>query len=305
MDIWELKYLYEISQCESMEKAAERLYITQPSLTKAVKKMEEELGFKLFEKVGRKNVLTLAGKQVINLSRPVLNAYDYFEQNLTTIGSSERAVVNYGVIPLYQTPFTSNFIYNFRRKYPHIKINIHELPEETIKQKLITGELDVGMTENMLASPYIITYSGFEDVVSVVVGEGNEFYDAKQLTFADLKNSVFNIVTNGHNNYNQIISNCQKAGYEPEIAYQSSQIGLLLDYTVLNKGVCVFNRCMIYDNIMARPDLKTMRIIPLVPPPQCFCWVSLRNQSSIHQAIQIFVDELTEALTEDVAVRVQ
>ena len=116
MDIRELKYLYEISQCESMEKAAGRLYITQPSLTKAVKKMEEELGFKLFEKVGRKNVLTLAGKQVINLSRPVLNAYDYFEQNLTTIGSSERAVVNYGVIPLYQTPFTSNFIYNCRRK---------------------------------------------------------------------------------------------------------------------------------------------------------------------------------------------
>ena len=66
MDIRELKYLYEISQCESMEKAAGRLYITQPSLTKAVKKMEEELGFKLFEKVGRKNVLTLAGKQVIN-----------------------------------------------------------------------------------------------------------------------------------------------------------------------------------------------------------------------------------------------
>lgn len=142
-------------------------------------------------------------------------------------------------------------------------------------------------------------------MVSVVVGEGNEFYDAKQqITFADLKNSVFNIVTNGHNNYNQIISNCQKAGYEPEIAYQSSQI-VCFWTTRLNKGVCVFNRCMIYDNIMARPDLKTMRIIPLVPPPQCFCWVSLRNQSSIHQAIQIFADELTEALTEDVAVRVQ
>lgn len=145
MDIRELKYLYEISQCGSMEQAANRLFITQPSLTKAVKKMESELGFKLFERIGRRNVLTLAGKDVINLSRPVLNAYDHFEENLKCIGSFERATVNYGVIPLYQTPFTSNFIYNFRRKYPHIKINIHELPEETIKQLLITGELDVGM----------------------------------------------------------------------------------------------------------------------------------------------------------------
>lgn len=305
MDIRELKYLYEISQCGSMEQAANRLFITQPSLTKAVKKMESELGFKLFERVGRRNVLTLAGKDVINLSRPVLNAYDYFEENLKSIGSFERATVNYGVIPLYQTPFTSNFIYNFRRKYPHIKINIHELPEETIKQLLITGELDVGMTENMLVSPYIITYSGFEDEVAVAVGEGNEFYDAKQLTFEDLRNSIFNIVTSGHNNYNQIISNCQKAGYEPEVAYQSSQIGLLLEYTVLNKGVCIFNRCMIYDNLVVRPHLKTMRIIPLVPPPQCFCWVSLRKQTNIPQAIQIFADELTDALTEDTAIRVQ
>ncbi|WP_418746810.1 LysR substrate-binding domain-containing protein [Frisingicoccus sp.] len=305
MDIRELKYLYEISQCGSMEQAANRLFITQPSLTKTVKKMESELGFKLFERVGRRNVLTLAGKDVINLSRPVLNAYDYFEENLKSIGSFERATVNYGVIPLYQTPFTSNFIYNFRRKYPHIKINIHELPEETIKQLLITGELDVGMTENMLVSPYIITYSGFEDEVAVAVGEGNEFYDAKQLTFEDLRNSIFNIVTSGHNNYNQIISNCRKAGYEPEVAYQSSQIGLLLEYTVLNKGVCIFNRCMIYDNLVVRPHLKTMRIIPLVPPPQCFCWVSLRKQTNIPQAIQIFADELTDALTEDVAIRVQ
>lgn len=222
MDIRELRYLYEISQCGSMEQAARRLFITQPSLTKAVKKMESELGIKLFEKVGRRNVLTLAGKEIINLSQPVLNAYEYFEENIKNIGSFERATVNYGVIPLYQTPFTSNFIYNFRKKYPHIKINIHELPEETIKQQLISGKLDVGMTENMLVSPYIITYSGFEDVVSVAVGEGNEFYDAKQLTFEDLKNSIFNIVTSGHNNYNQIISNCRKAGYEPEIAYESS-----------------------------------------------------------------------------------
>lgn len=52
MEIRELKYLYEISQCQSLEQAAAHLFITQPSLTKAVKKMENDLGFKLFEKQG-------------------------------------------------------------------------------------------------------------------------------------------------------------------------------------------------------------------------------------------------------------
>ena len=65
MEIRELKYLYEISQCQSLEQAAAHLFITQPSLTKAVKKMENDLGFKIFEKKGRRNRLKHAGKQFL------------------------------------------------------------------------------------------------------------------------------------------------------------------------------------------------------------------------------------------------
>ncbi len=305
MEIRELRYLYKISQCESFQQAAEDLFITQPSLTKAVKKMENDLGFRLFEKVGRKNQLTPAGKQVLKLAQPVLKSFDTFENNLKNIHDTQRIIINFGVIPLYQTPFTSNFLYTFRKQYPNIQINIHELPEETIKQQLIDGDLDVGMTENFLSSPYILTYSGFEDEVAVAVGENNEFYHSKSLTFADLKNSIFNIVTSGHNNYNQIISNCQKAGFEPEIAYQSSQIGLLLEYTNLNDGICIFNRCMIHDNLIVRPHLKNMHIIPLNPPPPCYCWVSMHKQVKISPEIQIFAQALTLGLTEDTKKRIQ
>ncbi len=305
MDIREIKYFYEITQSQSLEQAANQLFITQPSLTKAIHKLEDELGIKLFEKAGRKNVLTKQGHEFLSLAKPVLEAYTHFEENLSFIGKTERATVKYGVIPLYQTPFTSAFLYAFRKKYPYISVQIHELDEETIQHQLISGELDIGMTENMLISPYLITYSGFEDVVSVAVGEDSPYYHASSLTFADLKDAVFNIVTSGHNNYNQIISNCHRAGFEPNIAYESSQIGLLLDYTILNKGVCIFNRCMIYDNIMAYPHLQKMRIIPLDPPPLCFCWVTHRRQEKMTKAVKIFADELTEALTLDTAKRIQ
>ena len=305
MEIRELKYLYEISQCQSLEQAAAHLFITQPSLTKAVKKMENDLGFKLFEKTGRRNRLTPAGKQVLELARPVLKSFDIFENNIKRINDTQQVSIDFGVIPFYQTPFTSNFLYVFRKQYPYIQVNIHELPEETIKQQLISGDLDVGMTENFLSSPYVLTYSGFEDEVAVAVGENNEFYHSKHLTFSDLKNSIFNIVTSGHNNYNQIISNCRKSGFEPKIAYQSSQIGLLLEYTNLNQGICIFNRCMIHDNLIGRPHLKNMHIISLIPPPPCYCWVSIRKQTEISPEIQSFASELTLSLTEDTQKRIQ
>lgn len=304
MNIRQLQYLNEVYLSGSLEKASKRLYITQPALTKTLHKMEDELGFELFQKVGRRNVLTLSGMEVIRLAKPVLDAYEDFERDIKNIGGVSKFSINFGVIPLYQTPFTSNSIYNFRKKYPNIKIHIHELPENVIKEKLLSGELDIAFTENNIISPHILTYSCCEDVVAVAVGSESKYYHAKSLTFADLKNAVFNIVTSGHNNYNQIISGCRKAGFEPTIAYESSQIGLLLEYTKKNQGVCIFNRCMIYDNIEAHPHLNSMKIIPLVPPPPCFGWVLLRNQENIPEALRLFADEFTEDLTEDTLKRI-
>ena len=294
-----------ITQCQSLQEAADRLYISQPSLTKAIHRMEDELGFALFDKVGRKNIITTRGKEFLKIAKPVLKAYSRFEENLECIGEEKRSTVNFGVIPLYQTPFTSDFLYSFKTKHPNIQVRVHELDEATIKERLLSGTLDVGMSENILQSPDLITYSGFEDVVSVAVGKNSTYYNAEKLTFAELRDAQFNVVTNGHNNYSQIISNCHNAGYEPSIAYESSQIGLLLEYTIANGGVCIFNRCMIYDNIMAYPHLSRIKIIPLEPPLQCFCWVTHRRQANLSSAIRIFADELTEGLTNDTAKRIQ
>ena len=120
MEIREMKYFYEITKCQSLEQAANRLFITQPSLTKTIHRMEDNLGYKLFEKSGRKNILTSEGKALLTLVTPVLEAYDHFEENLAYIGMEQHMTVNYGVIPLYQTPFTSGFLYEFRKKYPTV-----------------------------------------------------------------------------------------------------------------------------------------------------------------------------------------
>lgn len=303
LDIREMKYIKELSESENMTQAAENLYISQPALSKALRKIESNIGFDIFKKAGTKNVLTEQGKYLINNIEIVLEAYKNFEKTIDTI-KMNKFYVNFGVIPYYCTPFTTMFLYHFKEKFPDININVIEATHDTLIEKLSKGEIDVIMTEKPAASKYIETFSGFQDDVSVAVGKNSEFYYKNSVTFNDLKEQTFNIVTSGNVLYQQIIDGCNEAGYKPRIGYQGSQIGLLLEMTIFGNGICIMNRPMIYDNINANSLLKDMRIIPLEPSPQCYCFVSYKKNASISKEIIIFLKSLTEGLTDDTKKRI-
>lgn len=298
-----MKYLKEIVDTGSFVKAAESLFISQPALSKAIKRLEKKLGFDIFKKVGTRNVLTLQGKEVIKYIDPVLKQYSEFEKQLKNL-SSKSHIVNYGVIPYYCTPFTTMFLFNFKEKFPHITVNMIEAPQEVLLEKLLKGDIDVAMTQSLIDSGKVEIYSGFQDDVSVAVGENSPLYDKESLSFADLRDYSFNFVTNSDVLRKQVFDGCTKASFEPSIGYQSSQIGLLLENTKLTKNICVLNRPMIYDNIAVNPSLEGVKIIPLEPSPQCFCYVYHRKGRKLTGDIENFLEEITNDLTVDTRERI-
>jgi|GEM_PF-1465407 len=303
LDIREMKYIKELSESENMTQAAENLYISQPALSKTLKKIESNLEFNIFKKAGTKNVLTEQGKYLVNSIEIVLEAYKNFEKSIDTI-KMNKFYVNFGVIPYYCTPFTTMFLYDFKEKLPDINVNVIEATHDILTKKLSKGEIDVIMTEKPAASKNIQIFSGFQDDVSVAIGKNNELYHRNSVTFHDLKEQTFNIVTSGNILYQQIIDGCNEAGYKSRIGYQSSQIGLLLEMTIFGNGICIMNRPMIYDNIHANSLLKDMRIIPIEPSPQCYCYVSYRKNISISKEVNLFLENLTEGLTNDTRKRI-
>jgi len=303
LDIREMKYIKELSESENMTQAAENLYISQPALSKTLKKIESNLEFNIFKKAGTKNVLTEQGKYLVNSIEIVLEAYKNFEKSIDTIRMN-KFYVNFGVIPYYCTPFTTMFLYHFKEKLPDINVNVIEATHDILIEKLSKGQIDVIMTEKPAVSKNIEIFSGFQDDVSVAIGKNNEFYNKNSVTFNDLKEQTFNIVTSGNVLYQQIIDGCNEEGYKPRIGYQSSQIGLLLEMTIFGNGICIMNRPMIYDNINANSLLKDMRIISIEPSPQCYCYVSYRKNISISKEVNLFLENLTEGLTNDTRKRI-
>ena len=298
MEIREMKYLREIMSCGTFAKAAESLYISQPALSKAVKRMEKNLGFNIFKRMGTKNVLTSNGIDLMHYIEKILMEYDKFEENLLLI-ESRNEQINYGVIPYYCTPFTTVFLYNFKKRFPDIVVNMIEAPMDTLLEMLLSEEIDVAMTENSFESSKVTIHSAFQDDVSVAVGKYSPLYNKKSLTFHDLMKYPFNFVTNSEVLKKQVREGCSQAGYTPKIGYQSSQISILLENTKMTENVCVLNRPMIFDNINVNKSLEGVRIIPLSPSPQCYCFVSYKTGRKIKSNMKNFLNEITEALTVD------
>lgn len=303
MEIREMKYLKEIVSSGTMAKAAESLFISQPALSKAVKRMEKNLGFKIFKKVGTKNVLTSNGIDLMSYIEPILMKYDEFENNLLLIESKNQHI-NYGVIPYYCTPFTTMFLYNFKNKFPDIIVNMIEAPMDILFEMLMSEEIDVAMTERPFESSKVTIYSAFQDDVSVAVGENSPLYHEKSLTFNDLMNYSFNFVTNSDVLKKQVIEGCSNAGYNPKIGYQSSQIAILLENTKITNNICILNRPMIFDNITVNKSLEGIKIIPLEPSPQCYCYISYKSSRKVKSNMKNFLDEITEDLTVDTRERI-
>lgn len=303
MEIREMKYLKEIVSSGTMAKAAESLFISQPALSKAVKRMEKNLGFKIFKKVGTKNVLTSNGIDLMSYIEPILMKYDEFENNLLLIESKNQHI-NYGVIPYYCTPFTTMFLYNFKNKFPDIIVNMIEAPMDILFEMLMSEEIDVAMTESPFESSKVTIYSAFQDDVSVAAGENNPLYNEKSLTFNDLMNYSFNFVTNSDVLKKQVIEGCSNAGYNPKIGYQSSQIAILLENTKITNNICILNRPMIFDNITVNKSLEGIKIIPLEPSPQCYCYISYKSSRKVKSNMKNFLDEITEDLTVDTRERI-
>jgi DNA-binding transcriptional LysR family regulator len=304
MDIREMKYIKEIQLTGSFTKAAENLYISQPALSKAVKRIEADLSIRLFRKSGVKNVLTPQGDAIIKLIDPVLEAYQQFEKSIKTI-QNNRAFVNFGFTPYYCTPFTTMFLYDFKEAFPDITVNVFEASQDVLAQKILNGEIDVAMTEAKMPSPGIDVFSGFQDDVAIAIGEKNIYYPREKVTFEELKDQTFNMVTNSQILYHQIMNGCLKAGYVPNVGYQSSQISLLLQRTNTEDSICIFNRPMIYDNITANAVFKNLRIVGIEPPPQCYCYVSYQREANMTPELSAFLAHITAALTEDTKMRIQ
>ncbi|HHU01929.1 MAG TPA: LysR family transcriptional regulator [Christensenellaceae bacterium] len=143
MDFRDLQYIVAIAQHQSLTKAAEALYVTQPTLSKFVKQTEQLLGQKLFRRVGKKFVLTYAGERYLCYAHEILALKNNMDQELIDIAQSKEGVLRVGFSALRGSKIILDIIPAFTSQYPNIQLKLKEVNFDSFENLLLSGELDL------------------------------------------------------------------------------------------------------------------------------------------------------------------
>ncbi|WP_414568375.1 LysR family transcriptional regulator [Nostoc sp. CCY 9925] len=144
MDVYQIKYFLAIAEMGGFTKAAEHLFVSQPSLSAGIKKLEQELGVTLFERGGRRAILTPAGKHFLEKAKTILDEYQSAMRELK--GFQTKETLKIGALRTIRITELSGLIGGFRAKYPNMSIELCDGNIEELRRWLQEGEIDLAVS---------------------------------------------------------------------------------------------------------------------------------------------------------------
>lgn len=180
-----------IAVCEtgSVTAAANKLFLAQPSVSLAIRELEENYGVKLFDRISRKLYITDTGKQFLEYASHIVSLFDKMETEIRDwelIGSlrigSSITIGNY-LLPGY--------VKQFKEKYPQIKIQIMIDNSSEIERRLMANEIDFGLIEGVLHNQHIVTEKIMDDELVLVCGSSHPFSSLDRVGVEKLRDQDF------------------------------------------------------------------------------------------------------------------
>lgn len=258
MDIQHIKYFLEVARCKSFSKAAEHLFVTQPILTRCIKKMEEELEQPLIIRSTKSFALTDAGEALVIYGSRLVEQYEDIYRHLQDIKESKVGEIHISSPGVLLDMYFPKLVTEYRKKYPGIKITISERGSRLIAQDVLDGKVDIGLVMLPVEEAYHLNVIPIiRDEVCVLVRKDHVFATKEYVHIKQLQG--VEIITYNKNNtlYNTFVEMCQEQGFVPEITYQSMMPNFVMD--VITYGNCV--------GIMPAPMLEQFQTEDLVSVP--------------------------------------
>ncbi|HVK13710.1 MAG TPA: hydrogen peroxide-inducible genes activator [Gemmataceae bacterium] len=286
MELHRLRYFVAVAELGSFTRAAAREGVTQPSLSQQILELEKELDTSLFDRLGRKVVLTAAGEQLLPFARSVLTAVADAERAVRGgVGGELRA----GAIPTIAPYLLPGVTRKFLETQPGSRLRLLEDRTERLLEALRAGELDVGVMALPVSDEKLHVEKLFTEPLLVAVPAGHRLATKEVVRFGDLSDEPFLLLDDLHCFGDQVLSLCRRgARFEPRVACKGEQIGTLLALVSGGVGVTVVPRMA----ATAEPS-KSREYRPLAAPGPtrtlCAVWHKHRYRPP---AVRAFLDLL-------------
>lgn len=186
MELRHLRYFKALSECLNFTRAAERVHVTQSTLSHQIKQLEEELDKPLFERLGKKVFLTEAGETFLTFVTQALDSVDQGLGALKESADSLTGEVRVGATHTFNLELLPQCIATFLDKYPTVRIRVEELAADEIIAKLKSGELDLGISYRPDTPDELWFEPLYNEEMVLAVSKDHPFAKRKRIRFVEL-----------------------------------------------------------------------------------------------------------------------
>jgi DNA-binding transcriptional LysR family regulator len=287
MNVNHLKYFQEVCRYGNITKASEAIHISQPTVTSAIKDLENELGFKLFDRVNRRISLTQKGVQFRDMLETMMLSFDNFCKASIDLGQNKTEKLKIGIPAILGTFFFERIFPKFKSMYPDIHLTIHEIPTFMGLEMINENVLDVliGIVEEK--APLHSDYNPiFTTNLVFWANKEHPLAKEKSITGDMLKEYPFIMVPHGSYHF-KVISE-QYSDTPLNIAMHSNQIPTIRYMLSENQAVTI-----LYEQVFANDNLLCKK--PLAEPLTATIGTFWKKDTYVPNAMKTFL-RFTESL---------
>ena len=286
MEIQQLYYYMELCKQKNFTEAGYACNMTQGALSKQIRKLENELGITLIRRNTRKFELSKEGEIFLSYAKKMTGTYEEMLKNV-----QKNQEIKIGCMPVLAPYHFARLVADFRKEYPDIKLVIDERIASEIQENSDRYDFLI-LRDNMMEDQKKFRFSPlYDDKLCAVLYEKHPLYGRNRLQLKELKDDVFIFPERGSGSYEVFYKSCEKAGFEPKIAFEFPQANTIMSFVSEGVGVTIT-----FSTVYREAKCAGVKMIPLEDELHSVISLFYRKNKPLDYAKKQFLNYVREHL---------
>jgi LysR family hydrogen peroxide-inducible transcriptional activator len=290
MNLRALQYFVKLAELKHFSKAATACFVSQPTLSTQIKKLEDELGVQLVERSPKHIMLTPVGEEIAERAQLVLSDINQIRAVARRSGNPADGVLRLGLFPTLAPYFLPHVVPALRKRYPNLRLQLAEEKTEKILRMLRQGELDAALLALPINNEGLELEVLFEEPFVLALPAGHPLVDRTEITVSDLAGAELLLLEEGHCLRDHALEVCALADAHERVDFHATSMETLRQMVAADVGITLMPLLAVKPPIAATENVVIRSFKE--PAPSRTIALVWRGSS----AISVFLKELAENL---------
>jgi len=233
----DLRYLVAVADTRHFGRAAERTFVSQPTLSAQIKKLEEYLGVQLIERSPKRVSLTVAGEEIVERARRIVEASEEIIELAKGHTDPLSGRLKLALLPTIGPYLLPNVAGKLRKQLPRLELMLYEYQTDVMLEKLHSGEIDVGILALPVSMDGLESYELYREPFTVALPANHRLANRASIKVSDLNDETLLLLEDGHCLRDQALEICSSTGVHEKQDFRATSLETLRQMVAAGVGI--------------------------------------------------------------------